>query len=487
MDNIRELYNRIGNEPIWFVKNILGLKLWSKQREIIESVKNNKRTTVKACHSVGKTCIAGNLILWFLYSHKPSIVLSTAPTWRQVEKLVWKELRASYDKSKIPLGGFLAPKSPELQIIQDQWYATGLSTNDANKFQGFHERNILIIVDEAAGVSEEIFEGIEGPLASANAHLLLLGNPTSTSGSFYNSFKDTTYNKISISAFDSPNFRQCGITREDIKNGDWQYKVRTIMERNGQLISPNMVTPEWVADKYKRWKPGSPLYDSKVEGNFPEQGSDSLIPVSWVELAMERWNMMDERSTVREIGVDVAEYGSDFSIIAPRIGDKILELESHSTIGIMELTGHVIQRHREINSSAIKIDVIGIGTGVEGRLTEQKYPAIRVNVAESPGGTDEDKEHFLNLRAQLYWCLRERLNPDERINPYPIGLPPDDELASDLTSIKYKINSSGKIQIEAKADMRKRLGRSPDRGDAVMLAVAPKELLNSDDYSPNIR
>ena len=496
-DKIKELALRMKDEPNWFIKDVLGRILWSKQREVIDSVYAHKRTTVKACHSVGKSFLAGNLILHFLYSYKPSIVLSTAPTWRQVEKLIWKEVRASYDKSRIPLGGNLLPKSPELQIIQDQWYAAGLSTNDSNKFQGFHERNILIIVDEAAGVAEEIFEGIEGPLASENARLLLLGNPTSTSGEFFKSFKDSSYNHITIDAFCSPNFKQTGITEEDIMNGDWKEKVARVVSKRGSLVSPSMITPEWVADKYKRWKPGSPLYDSKVRGQFPSQGTDSLIPLAWIELAMARWYEMEDTSKIRKLGVDVAEYGSDYSSLAPLYGDKVMPLETHNDMGIMELTGHVVKKFREMETcDSIKIDVIGIGTGVEGRLTELGFPAIRVNVSESPGVVNEEDEDekeemklFLNKRSQLYWCLRERLNPDKRINPRPISLPPDDELASDLSSIKYKINSAGKIQIESKADLRKRLGRSPDKGDSVMLAVAPDELLmkKKDLWEPNIR
>ena len=489
--SVIKLANKM-EDPLWFVRKILNRSLWYKQEEIFRSVQCNKRTTVKASHGVGKSFTAGNLVLWYLYSHRPSIVLTTGPTARQVEKLIWKEIRASYGRSTIPLGGDFSPKSPELQIIQDQWYAMGLSTNDPNRFQGFHEQHVLIIVDEAAGVGGEIFEGIEGILSSENAKLLLIGNPTDTSGEFFESFKDPSYKKITISAFDSPNFTWAGITRKDIETGNWKDKELLARKSNhGKLLQPNMISPEWVADKHRRWKPGSPLYESKIEGNFPAQGNDTLIPISWVEAAIERWHDMKPRGIV-ELGVDVAEYGTDMSVIAPRIGDKCLELLDFSGIGVMDLAGEAALLHKRMKSTAIKVDVIGIGTGVQGRLAELGLPAIRVNVSESPGGTDEEEEEemksiFMNKRSQLWWNLRELLNPDTRVNPSPIALPPDEEMAFDLTNIKYKIRSNGKIQIESKDELRKRIGRSPDRGDAIMLAFAPMDLLKENKWEPNIR
>ncbi|HHW15378.1 MAG TPA: hypothetical protein GXX28_10680, partial [Firmicutes bacterium] len=151
-ERAREAVRRFRRDPVWFVRSVLGAEPWAKQAEILEAVRDHPRVAVRSCHGVGKSFTAGQVILWFLYSFMPSIVLSTAPTWRQVEKLVWKEVRASYRRARVPLGGNLLPKRPEIQIVQDQWYAVGLSTNYPDRFQGFHEENILVVVDEAAGV-----------------------------------------------------------------------------------------------------------------------------------------------------------------------------------------------------------------------------------------------------------------------------------------------------------------------------------------------
>jgi len=466
--------------PVWWVKNILGAIPWSKQCEILESVRDNPRTAVRSCHGVGKSFIAGQIILWFLYNFPRSIVLSTAPTWRQVEKLVWKEVRASYKRARVPLGGRILPKSPQIQIIQDEWYAMGLSTNDPDRFQGYHEEYILVVVDEAAGIPEDIFEAVEGVLTSENARLLLLGNPTSLSGTFYNAFRGPGWHTIAISAFDTPNFTAFGVTEGDIANGTWEAKI------TGPLPNPKLITPDWVADKYIRWGPESPAYQARVKGQFPTEADDTLIPLSWIEAAMER-EVPDGMVPV-EIGCDVARFGMDKTVIATRHGVKVLPLKVFVKQDTMETAGHVIVEYREQQATAIKVDVIGYGAGVVDRLAEQSYPVYGIDVAKAAS----DPQRFVNLRSELWWMMRELINPDPRVNPYPIALPRDDDLLGDLCGIKYKINSKGQIKVEEKDEMKKRIKRSPDRGDAVVLAFVPtmampqSEVYDNDDYDVQI-
>lgn len=464
-EEARLLLQRAQSDPVWWCEHVLKVKLWSKQVEIIESVRDNSVTAVRSCHGVGKSFIAAQTILWFLNCFTPSIVLSTAPTWRQVEKLVWKEVRASYARAaaaRRPLGGKLLPASPELHIERDQWYAAGLSTNDPDRFQGYHEKHILVIVDEAAGVPEDIFEAIEGVLTSEHSRLLLLGNPTAVGGSFHKAFKTPGYHTIHIGAFDTPNFIAFGITPEDFENGTWEDKI------TGPLPNPKLITPAWAYDKYVKWGPGSPAYQARVEGQFPEAAEDALIPIAWVEAAMDRWEETEPGEPI-ELGVDVARFGNDETVIAPRRGPRVDPLKVYSQKDTMETAGLVLATHREIGSTDVKVDVIGLGAGVVDRLKELRVPVSAVNVSEAA----TDPERFKNLRAELWWNLRERLNPNPRLNPDPIALPPDDVLMADLTNVKYRINSRGQIEIESKEDIKKRLGRSPDRGDAVVLAFAP--------------
>lgn len=444
-------------DPSYFTEKILNKQLWPIQAEILHSVQSNMRTAVRSCHGIGKTFTAAVCILWFLYTHPKAIVLSTAPTWRQVEKLIWKEIRSAYREAVIPLGGNLMPKTPELHLIHDEWYAAGLSTNEPDRFQGFHEEHILVIVDEAAGVNLEIYEAIEGILTSSGARLLLIGNPTAIGTPFYDAFtKEIGYKTFHISAFDTPNFTAYGISPEDIANDTWQYKVK-------EIPYPRLITPQWVADRYKAWGEQSAPYQVRVMGNFPQQGEDTLIPLLWIELAMERWEETAGGESV-QLGVDVAAYGSDKTVIAVRKGSKITELHVYSQKNTRETAGLVIQHAKDNSTKRITVDEIGIGRGVVDSLEEEGYSDVGVNVAEK----STDAERYHNLRAELWWNLRELLNPEKE----PIALPPDDELLSELASVKYKVDARGAIQIESKEDMKKRLGHSPDRADAVVLAFS---------------
>ncbi|MBC9783537.1 hypothetical protein H1S01_03295 [Heliobacterium chlorum] len=471
----RKLILKGQRDPTWWTKNILGVEPWSKQIEIMESVRDNPRTAVRSCHGIGKSFVSGQIILWFLYNHPNAIVLSTAPTWRQVEKLVWKEVRASYKRAKMPLGGRILPTSPTIQVVQDEWYAAGLSTNDPNRFQGFHEKYILVVVDEAAGVPEDIFEAVEGVLTSEHARLLLLGNPTALSGTFYKAFRNPGWNTIAISAFDTPNFTEFGITEQDVADGTWESKI------TGPLFNPKLITPAWVADKHVQWGPDSPAYHARVKGQFPAEAEDTLIPLNWIEMAMSRWHEMSDDAVPNELGVDVARYGSDKTVVANRRGLKVMPLNVYVKQDTMETVGRVIHEFREVLAESIKVDVIGYGAGVVDRLAELGYPVFGINVAEASrekldsDNTDPDKSklRFVNLRSELWWMMRDLLNPDPRVNPHPIGLPPDDELMADLCGIKYKFTSKGQIKVEEKEETKKRIGRSPDRADAVILSFAP--------------
>ncbi|MFO7325985.1 MAG: hypothetical protein DIU62_009735, partial [Pseudomonadota bacterium] len=249
------------SDPVWWVREILGDEPWEKQVEILEAVRDYKRTAVASCHAAGKSWIAARVALWFLYSHPYSIVATTAPSFRQVKRVLWQEIRRAHRRARVPLGGRLL--QTELQI-DDKWYAFGFSTRDPDRFQGLHEGHVLVIVDEAAGVSPEIWTAIEGVLTGAHTRLLAIGNPTEPSGPFYELFREPGVAKIHISAFDTPNVQA------------------------GRILIPGLVDREWVEDKKRRWGESSPMYQSRVLGRFPESGKDTLIPLSWVQAAQER-------------------------------------------------------------------------------------------------------------------------------------------------------------------------------------------------------
>lgn len=450
----KQMLFRAQTDPEWWMTTALGSKPWSMQLEIIDGLINHREVAVKSCHSAGKSWTAARAILWFSCCFPHSIVITTAPTDRQVRNILWREIRVAHKRSILPIGGKLLTQSLE---FDDDWWAIGFTAPeyDPDRFQGFHAKYVLVVVDEASGVSEEIFEAIASILSGENAALLVIGNPTDEQSHFGRMFKMPGVKKITISAFDTPNFAMFGITLEDIISGEWEDRIK------GPLPYPVLITPQWVRERLDRWGLDSPMFQSRILANFPPQGSDTLIPMAWIEAAQNR-DLTPGVNDEVELGVDVARFGSDDSEIYKRIGPVVRHVETISGIDTMALTGRVNNHIKEQNAKAAKVDVIGVGSGVVDRLMELDLDCEIVPVNFGEGSSD--REQFLNLRAQVFWGLRQRFEDgDMDIDPR------DEELAEQLSSIKYKYNSRGQIQIEPKDDLKKRLGRSPDKADAVAI------------------
>lgn len=448
---------RIRHDPEFFLREILGFDPWGKQLEIALALRDNKKVAVKSCHSSGKTAIAGRLVLWFLIAYPPALVPTTAPTWRQVEELLWREIRAANlraGEGKFPLGGKMLTTKYELAVNS---YAIGLSTKEPERFQGFHSENILFIADEAPGVSEDVYEGADTTLTTANARELLIGNPVEVSGHFYNAFHANRhlYYTTTISAFDTPNFTAFRITLDDIRRGTWQGKI------TGPLPRPYLITPQWVAEKWEEWGEESPLWYSRVLGEFPPAAEDQLIPLSLVEAAVRREIAVPDGSAYI-VGCDVARFGDDETVICTRQGDVALTVQGFWHQDTMVTAGRLIRELEARDAQGAWLETVGVGAGVYDRLREQGYPVGRVDVEGKPYNDTK----FRNRRAELWWQVRDRFEEGR------IKIPNDDILIAQLASLKYKITSSGLIQIESKEDMKKRGLKSPDRADALMLAFA---------------
>lgn len=448
----RTMLDKSRQDPRWWVENVLNCKPWDKQIEILESIRDNQETAVASCHGAGKSFTAGMAVLWYLYNHVPSVVITTAPTDRQVKGILWKEVRLNHQRSKVPLGGKMLTQ--ELKLATN-WWAWGFTAPeyDPDRFQGFHEVNILVIVDEAAGVSEKIYEAIDGVLTSANSRLLMIGNPTSAAGRFGQAFKTPGIKTVQISAFDTPNFTTYGITEEDVENGSWEDKITR------GLPAPYLVTPSWVAKRFNRWGKVSPMYQARVQGIFPTIGTDTLIPLHWIDQAAAR-ELPPQQPL--ELGVDVARYGPDETVFISRQGPVARIIKTISMGDTMETAGWCVKLRRETGAVLTKVDADGLGAGVYDRLKEQGEPAREMR----SGMASSDPERFANTRAEWWWGLRERFEAGD------IDIDDDDELISQLSNMKYKINSRGQIQVESKDNMKKRGLPSPDRADALMMAFA---------------
>lgn len=450
------LFNRSRNDPGFFVETVIGMTtLWEKQREIMESVRTNSRTVVRSCNGAGKTFTTANTVAWFLATNPQSIVVSTAPTARQVEALLWQEINSIHAGSRYPLGGRCLNVN---WTMGAKWFAVGLSTNDPNRFQGFHAEHILGVIDEAAGVDAAIWEGMDAILTSSGARLLAIGNPTEQSGTFYDSFASPLYNKIHISAFDTPNFTANGITYEDIKTGNWESKFK-------DMVFPALITPQWAAERLMEWGEDSPAFQARILGNFPLIGTDTMLPLGWVMRATERDCTWDDSDRC-VMAVDVARFGDDESVIGIRRGNSLARLDPLQNVDVYTLSKAcktVIEREKP---DMIKVDVVGIGAGVADNLRGWGYENVIDFIAqERPWSA----EKHVNKRTEAWYNLREKFRQDK------INIPKDETLIGQLTSPKYRFDTAGRYVLESKEDMKKRGITSPDRADVIAM------LFESDD------
>ena len=283
------IVERCRRDPLFFSRHVLGGEQpWAGQARILAALRDRKRVAVRSGHGVGKTWTAARAAIWFLYSHPHSIVLTTAPTHRQVRSILWAEIRRQVRGARIPLGGRMTETR---LVLDDDWFALGLSTDEPERFQGFHAEHLLLIFDEAPGVPEDIYEAARGLLTSRHARVLLIGNPVSPRGPFYDAFRNPLWHTFHIPCTACPNVTA------------------------GRVIYPKLVTAEWVESQRQEWGAESPTFRSRVLGEFPEEADTQLIPLAWLHAAQERALNCPAPGSNLVIGVDVARYGADRTVI----------------------------------------------------------------------------------------------------------------------------------------------------------------------------
>jgi hypothetical protein len=460
-------------DPFFFIQKILGVeKLTKQQKMVIESVWSNKFTGVKAAHSVGKTFLGACITLAYIVPNPNTIVITTAPTMRQVKDLLWAEINYLYQKAKYPLGGKMLTVRYELA---PKWFAEGLSTDpgkeevSAVKLQGYHANHILIILDEAVGIHPTIWEAIDGITNSENAKVLAIGNPSTTNCVFYKNLQTEEWNSLTISALEHPNVKY----KKEIIQGAVSYK--------------------WVKDKIRKWcvpytkhneklktfefenviyKPNS-LFLWKVLGEFPLDEAERFISVDLIERAMQRGRIQGLETEIRDMAIDVARYGGDASVIAVNIGNNF-EVFKYFDLDLTGIATEAIKLIKKYKPHKVGVDCDGIGAGVFDIINEQlihdnikdesnnviTFDLYEIHSSAKMQSTDDTTEKFANLKTQMWAQLKKDLDY--------IKLPDDDDLEEELNAPKVKVDRFGKTILETKDEIRKRIGRSTDIADAVV-------------------
>ncbi|MGD0290595.1 MAG: hypothetical protein ABSC63_13180 [Candidatus Binataceae bacterium] len=458
-------------DPVLFANHILGANLWEREVEILRSIQHHRHTAIKACHGVGKTFTLAHAALWWLVRYDDGIVLTTAPTLRQVETQLWSELHRVAARSKFSFPEINATK---LKFRGEHNFALGLSTNRSENFQGYHGKHLLIIADEAPGLESGIWDAIAGAMAGGKVHVVMAGNPILPAGAFFDAFSRgrDLWNCISVDAFDSPNL--AGISLEQLLQMD--------PSEGGPLDQnpvPYLVTRRWVYDQHKVWWHGdersSPNWMSRVRGQFPDQAQNALIKLAWLERALVRASKtpVEDDAPTLIAGVDVGggEAETVVYLCASKPGQhKIIKMgawRGEDTRG--EVVRFLAPYRSRLNT--VRVDAIGIGHNFGLHLRDpERFVVELVNVSLPCRGRPEWHENdpvkrFANQKAQFYQTLADAFEQDQ------IDGLTDDETIGQLADIMSEIDSHGRMKIEPKEKARQRVVRSPDRAEALMLAL----------------
>lgn len=446
-------------DPVgWAVSR--GIHWWSGQQAIARSVEANKRTVVRAGHAVGKSFCAAGLAAWWIDTHPESMVITTAPTYAQVHGILWEEIRRLHTQLQLP-GAALAT---------DEWKLNGRQVGIGRKppdnakgsdfdpatFQGYHRvGGVLVIIDEASGVPEWLWDAVETVTTGDNCRILAIGNPDNPGSHFARVCRPEHpgWVKHKISVFDSPN-----LTGEDVP----------------PAVSAALVPASWPAEMAEAWGTDDYKYIAKVLAEFPSDHPRQVVSVADV-LAC---RFAEPRAVTEllpvELGVDVGG-GGDETVVRERRGIQAGRQWVQKSDRPEDICRLILRCIRDTGATAVKVDAIGVGAGVVGELRnlrargDHQADIIGINVAEAvPVPAGKKISPYLNKRAQMWWEVG-RVGSQRR--EWDLSVMDDAErTTSQLLQPRYDEDVKGRIQIEPKADIRARTGGSPDRAEALLLA-----------------
>jgi hypothetical protein len=511
-----------------FIECIQGETLEPYMEEVCDLIDQGKnKIAISACHAVGKThglsCITDALMT----INKEIKIITTAPTFRQVELLLWKEIKSRY--SSKPADWQFGKLTTVRWDIDSETFAVGFSPSKEagvgtgqskqSPFQGFHAKNLTVVIfDEATGVPPQIWKEAEGLLTTSRTLWICIGNPTARNTDFYKCFQSPVWTKVNITCFDTPNFKANGILCLDHMLEERDILV-DLLENDGQaafmdrldsyiVVKEHLIVVKWAMEKLIEWGEDHPLFQGKVLGQFPDEDENVLIPEKVVKIAQAREIEALESDQVY-IGVDIARFGSDSTVFTGLVGWQQFGLEVHNkkdSVEVVRLLASFIYASPNYGKRKIRIGLdAGYGQGViddirywlAGTLQDSELPEAtnwdRANITILEinfGSTDwvryyygwkdekalrdeslkddrkvqEDRENYANFKAKMFDILARDLRNK-------LALLPEQVYINSLPTIIMIPASDSKMKIESKEDYKKRTGEgSPDEADSLALA-----------------
>ena len=474
-DEMGTPYGLWRDDPIGFVEDGLGETLWSKQRDVLRDLQESDRVVVPSCHGAGKTWLAARVVGWHLCVWPPGSVQAptTADVGRKVKGLLWGEINAMHARHSLPgecqtiewkLGGRIA--------------AWGFSPDDYDEdaFGGIH-RQPLVVVDEAGNLSPILGRSLESVMATAGSKLLAIGNPPiDETGSpwFEGRTESRHYRTVRISSFDTPNL-----------TGESTPPCHDHPDLPEHPISDHLPTEASIDIVREDYGENDPYYIARIKAEFPKDYGQKAIPRSWVEEAVA--NTEPPESTWIRLGVDPAAEGADEFAIARAEGFRVrivkatrVPTRTYDMAGAVleeiEVAEDLRSKLGERRRVRVKVDDLGLGMGVTDTLKawrkEGRHDAEIVAVRVSKKCAKRaDRAKYINQRAQMWWEGRKLCQPDGEDGSVDLALDVGEDEIRQLSLPSYDHDSGGRRKIESKGDMLKRGVGSPDRAEAILMAI----------------
>ena len=493
-DSLQREFRKYENDIEGYAKDFFDITLWEKQREICNALLEHKLVCVRSAHSTGKSYLLGILINFFYDTLNPLIGIGTAPTQALVKQVMFGYARKFRSKAKTLSDDWRGSVEPNLKSDEDHYFL-GLVTASGDAAQGRHGPNVVLIVDEAVGVTDPgMWEALESLMIGDNVYVLCIYNPTNPSSYVSNLELQPDWYTVVMSAYDHPNIWKGIDNLIDGKPETYKlpYPGAINLKRFEQLLKQwshrisekeydprrDVILPSSMIDgNYEFYRPG-PRAEARLFGRWPIISFDNVFSEYEID-GCSSLILPDNPKDVLSIGVDVARFGSDFSAFCVRKGGRILLLEEVNgldTVAVKNKTIELAKQYSHIHETPereidIAVDVIGMGAGVVDQLLEVEYKVTPVNVAERAWNPEE----YINTRTEL-WFETQKLFYNNQISLARLPGMTTNNLKKQLLGPRYDYDGKDKKRLESKAQTKKRIERSPDLADALMLSFA----VNSD-------
>ena len=434
-EQLVELIETWRDDPICFVQDMFNVSP-SKQQCLVLSAaaKPGARIAVKSGHGTGKSAVLSWLIIWGMVCFEETKIPCTAPTGHQLRDVLLAEVSKWKNDMLNPWKDMITVARDSVNFEGFQSFAamrTGRKENP-EALQGFHARDLLFLIDEASAIDEKVYEAARGALSTPSARIVMVSNPTRSTGYFYNAFHRSRdlWQLFTFSCLEAPEF---------------------------------MVDPNYIKEMRDEYGEDSDIFRVRVLGEFPKGGDLQFIPTTLAEGATRRY--YDESAynfAPLILGVDVADYGGDKSVVYLRQGLHARRLFVHQGADptwLMTYAGIVARLWDEHSADAVLVDSTGVGAGVVSALRQMGRRPL--GIAFSGSSTSEG---FHNKRAECWGLMKDWLKDG--------WIPKDDRLKDDLCAPEYSYTSAGRVILERKEDMKKRGVASPDDADALALTFA---------------